>query len=176
MPQDGRDVSAIANCLCCDSYFVYTIDTIPAGTEFRGRSGKDLFEDLLLKKQEKAGNRRGGWLLPCPTCQEVVHKVPWETFVGNFGLDAVLVVRLVTLSARFPEAAKSDDLTVLRRAPMRTRPQRLVVQFVRTCDTFVLRLSHIIFFLSPVVLFPPPSQYSRPASSRSKPASSRLST
>lgn len=51
MPHEGRDLSVIANCLCCDSYFVYTIDTVPHQTEFRGRSGKELLDELLLQKQ-----------------------------------------------------------------------------------------------------------------------------
>lgn len=53
MTQDGRDVSSIANCLCCDSYFVYTIDTVPPNHEFRGKSGKELLDEMLLKKQAR---------------------------------------------------------------------------------------------------------------------------
>lgn len=56
--RETRDVGAIANCCCCDSYFVYTIETVKPAHDFRGRNGKALLEELLLRKQVRVSLRR----------------------------------------------------------------------------------------------------------------------
>lgn len=50
---DRREVAALANCIACDSYFLFTCATVPKSSQARGREGREELEELLLKLQAR---------------------------------------------------------------------------------------------------------------------------
>lgn len=91
-----REISSIANCLVCDSFFIVIIGTVPPNNQFSGKKGKVMFEEILEKIQNNLNSNNEDnvfhhqvKMFACPTCAETIYKKNYLEYVNDSSISTI---------------------------------------------------------------------------------------